>query len=253
MVYNPLDLSGRRYLVTGAASGMGRATALYLSSLGAELLLVDINREESARTASECSTECVVLDIDLSAVSSLSSEVTAFAAQRGKVHGIVHCAGIPYVTPLKAINREKSEKVMAVNAMAALDLAKIFANKRVYAGEHGSIVLISSVYGLVGSSANAAYAMSKGAVQSLTKALAIELAPKGIRVNCIAPGFVKTAMADGINKNFEEGYQERIEQMHPLGWGEPQDIAAGVAYLLSDMAKWVTGTILSIDGGFTAQ
>jgi NAD(P)-dependent dehydrogenase (short-subunit alcohol dehydrogenase family) len=109
------------------------------------------------------------------------------------------------------------------------------------------------VYGLVGSAANVGYAMTKGAVQSATKALAIELAPKKIRVNCIAPGFVKTEMGDSINHNFNDDYNKLIESLHPLGWGSPDDIAAGIAYLFSDMSKWITGTIMSIDGGFTAQ
>lgn len=95
--------------------------------------------------------------------------------------------------------------------------------------------------------------MTKGAIQSMTRALAIELASKQIRVNCIAPGFVKTEMANSVNHNFDENYEKQIEQLHPLGWGSPDDIAAGVAYFFSDMSKWVTGTIFSIDGGFTAQ
>ncbi len=250
---NPLGLGGRRYLITGAASGMGRETALYLSALGANLLLVDINHEALVATQKECVGQCSILVADLSQPQSLPDLVFQDVSRNGKLHGLVHCAGIPYVAPLKMLNREKVEKVIAINSIAGLELVKIFSNKRIYAGEKGAIVLISSVYGLVGSAANVAYAMSKGAVQSMTKALAIELASRRIRVNCIAPGFVKTSMASQINHNFDPGYEEVIERMHPLGWGEPKDIAAGVAYLLSDMAKWVTGAIISIDGGFTAQ
>ena len=132
-------------------------------------------------------------------------------------------------------------------------LAKVFTNRNVYAGNKGSIVLISSVYGLVGSAANVGYAMSKSALHGITKALSIELASKGIRVNCVAPGFVKTNLLPNQSELFGVDHDELINKLHPLGLGEPDDVAFSVAYLLSDAAKWVTGTILNIDGGFTAQ
>jgi len=105
----------------------------------------------------------------------------------------------------------------------------------------------------VGSAANVAYAMSKSALHGITKSLAIELASKKIRVNCVAPGFIKTQMLDDVSGSFDNEYNERLNSLHPLGLGEAEDIAYGITYLLSDMSKWVTGTILSVDGGFTAQ
>jgi len=132
-------------------------------------------------------------------------------------------------------------------------LAKVFTNRSVYAGEKGSIVFLSSVYGVVGSAANVSYAMSKSALHGITKSLAIELAGKGIRVNCVAPGFVKTNMLDKALGMFDENYAETINKLHPLGVGEPEDVAFSIAYLLSDAAKWVTGSIMNVDGGFTAQ
>ena len=120
-------------------------------------------------------------------------------------------------------------------------------------GGTSSIVFISSVYGLVGSAANIAYAVSKAAVIGMTKALAIELAPKKIRVNCIAPGFVKTNMGNTVGVMFDDNHSEKVASLHPLGWGEADDIANGIVFLLSDNAKWITGAVLPIDGGFTAQ
>lgn len=119
--------------------------------------------------------------------------------------------------------------------------------------QQGSIVFISSVYGIVGSAANVAYAMSKAAVIGMTKSLAVELSSKNIRVNCIAPGFLKTNMAEKNSTMFDEMYEKKIESMHLLGWGEADDIANSAAFLLSDAAKWVTGSVFNVDGGFTAQ
>ena len=250
---NPLNLKNRRYLITGAASGIGKATAVYLSQLGAQLLLVDINKEKLEETRNRCNSKDTIVSVDLTKTDLLKASVLSDVEINGKLNGFVHCAGLPYIAPLKAISEETALKIFKINTYAGLELAKLFINKKVYAGEFGSIVFISSVYGVVGSAANVGYTMTKGAIQSAAKALAIELAPKKIRVNCIAPGFVKTEMGDQINHNFDAGYDKHIENLHPLGWGEPDDIAAGIVYLFSDMSKWVTGTIMSIDGGFTAQ
>ena len=168
--------------------------------------------------------------------------------------GLVHCAGIPSVLPLRALSNEQYEKVLKINTQAGLNLAKVFTSKQGHDSEQqGSIVFISSVYGVVGSAANVAYATSKAALIGMTKALAIEFAPKNIRVNCVAPGFIKTNMADGVNQMFDAAYEERIEAMHPLGWGSAEDIANSIAFLLSDASKWTTGAVFNIDGGFTAQ
>lgn len=114
-------------------------------------------------------------------------------------------------------------------------------------------MLISSVYGIVGSSANAAYAISKGAIIALTKALAIEYAPKHIRFNCVAPGFIKTEMLEKASGSFDSDYIETLNSLHPLGLGQSRDIAEPIALLLSDSANWITGAVLPVDGGFTAR
>jgi len=251
--YNPFTLEGKKFLVTGAASGMGRATSLVLSKLGANLLLVDINLSGLQETLSQCRTTDIMLYLDLSKSSLIKEELMKAVAHSGKLNGFVHFAGKPYVSPLKSISEEKCAELYSLNTYAAIELAKVFTNRNVYAGNKGSIVLISSVYGLVGSAANVGYAMSKSALHGITKALSIELASKGIRVNCVAPGFVKTNLLPNQSELFGTDHDELINKLHPLGLGEPDDVAFSVAYLLSDAAKWVTGTILNIDGGFTAQ
>ncbi|MCF0187658.1 MAG: SDR family oxidoreductase [Bacteroidaceae bacterium] len=250
---NPLNLEGRRYLITGAASGMGKATSILLSCLGAELILLDINEEGLRQTASELSGKSYVLPIDLSDTNSIKGKVEEAVSVFGKINGFAHIAGIPYIAPLKIVNEERAKKIYRINQYAAVELAKIFQSKKVYAGEHGSVVLISSVYGVVGSAANVCYAMTKSAIIGITKALAMEFASRGIRVNCVAPGFVKSNMMTENAFRFDSDYMEKLESMHPLGLGAPEDIANSIAFLMSDMSKWTTGAVLNVDGGFTAQ
>ncbi|KAA0126169.1 SDR family oxidoreductase [Chryseobacterium sp. SN22] len=250
---NFLDFSGKSVLITGAGSGIGKATALYLSSINAKLLLLDINQESLKETLKSCNKQCDFLAIDLSDSHSIKNIVGDKIKTFGPLDGMVHIAGIPYVSPLKTLNTDTVDKVLKINTVAALELAKVFTRHKFYTPENPSIVFISSVYGLVGSAANVAYAMSKSALHGITKSLAIELAPKRVRVNCVAPGFIKTQMLDNVSGSFDPEYNDRLNQLHPLGLGEAEDIAYGITYLLSDMSKWVTGSILSVDGGFTAQ
>ena len=251
--YNPFTLVGRNFLITGAASGIGRATSIVLSKLGAKLILCDLNESGLEITLNECGDGHIMLPIDLANSSSIKLKVNDAISKFGKLHGFVHLAGRSYIAPLKSVSEEKCKELFAINTYAALELAKVFTNRNVYIGEKGSIVFVSSVYGVVGSAANVAYAMSKSALHGITKSLAIELAGKGIRVNCVAPGFVKTNMLDTASGMFDANYAETLNKLHPLGIGEPEDVAYAIAYLLSDAAKWVTGSIMNIDGGFTAQ
>ena len=250
---NLLNIKDRSYIITGAASGIGRATALLLSELGARLLLVDIDESKLLQVQSQCQGETDLLVLDLTDAQSIKMAITRKVATFGKLHGYVHCAGLPYIAPIKVVNAEKAEKLYRLNVYAAIELAKVCSSKKVYAGEYGSFVLISSVYGLVGSAANVGYAMSKGAIISVTKSMAIELAQQGIRVNCIAPGFIKTPMANKVDGMMDEDYDNRLNALHPLGLGQAEDIANAILFLFSDMSKWITGAVLSVDGGFTAQ
>lgn len=253
MDYNPFSLSGKTYLITGAASGIGKTTSIILSKLGAKLLLVDINEKGLEDTLHSCTSLDDYVIIDLSKPSQIKELLPEKINKFGKLNGFVHLAGKPYISPLKTINEEKSREIYNINTYSAIELAKVFSHRNIYAGDKGSIVLISSVYGMVGSAANVGYAMSKAAIIGITKSLSIELATKKIRVNCIAPGFIKTKMSDDITPFFDEGHTNILESLHPLGMGEAEDIAYAIAYLLSDASKWVTGAVLNIDGGFTAK
>lgn len=246
-------LNDKKFIVTGAASGIGRSTAITLAGLGAAVLLVDMNESALKETQAQCGNKSEILVLDLTDSDAVKTGIIKAVEGFGKLNGLVHCAGIPYISPLKTIDKTKALKVYEINSYAALELAKVFINRNVFSGSSGSIVFISSVYGVVGSAANVGYAMSKSAIHGLTKALSIELAPKGIRVNCVAPGFVKTPMMDDTSGSFDGNYNAHLISLHPLGLGNAEDVANPVAFLLSDAAKWITGTIVNVDGGFTAQ
>lgn len=250
-----MSLENKTIIITGAASGIGRETARVLHTLGAKLFLLDMNEDGLKSVQDELNGGVIYKAINLIDFNLVKNVLMDAKEEFGSSYtGLVHCAGIPSVLPLRALSNEQYEKVMKINTQAGLNLAKVFTSKQGHDGSRqGSIVFISSVYGVVGSAANAAYAASKAALIGMTKALAIEFANKNIRVNCIVPGFIKTSMADGVNAMFDAAYAERIQAMHPLGWGEDVDIANGIAFLLSDASKWTTGAVFHIDGGFTAQ
>jgi NAD(P)-dependent dehydrogenase (short-subunit alcohol dehydrogenase family) len=246
-------LNNKRYIITGASSGIGKSTSLVLAELGASLLLIDINEPALNQTQKECGELSKTLTLDLTNSSSIKEEFIKAAHDGGKFDGFVHCAGISYISPLKSIDKSSVMKVYELNSYAALELSKAFVNRNVYNGVSGSIVFISSVYAEVGSPANAGYAMSKAAINGLTKSLSIELASKNIRVNCIAPGFVKTQMMTNAALSFDNNRDTYLASLHPLGLGNPEDVAYPIAFLLSDASKWMTGAILNVDGGFTAR
>jgi NAD(P)-dependent dehydrogenase (short-subunit alcohol dehydrogenase family) len=252
-LYNPISLTGKKYIITGASSGIGKATSLLLSRLGAKLILIDQNEQGLLKTAEICESESIILPLNLLDTKELKLQIFDSVLKTGKVNGFIHSAGRPYLSPLKSLNEDVLLEVLKLNTLVGLELAKICSNKSVFSGEAGAFVFISSVYGCVGSSANVGYAMSKSALHGITKSLAIELAPKGIRVNCIAPGFVKTNMLNSINDSFNSEYEILINKLHPLGLGTAEDVANAIAFLVSDMGKWITGSIINVDGGFTAQ
>jgi NAD(P)-dependent dehydrogenase (short-subunit alcohol dehydrogenase family) len=251
---NPLSLEGRRILVTGASSGLGRATAILASRLGATVVCNGRDGQRLEQTLHQLEgTGHSAQPFDLKAVDGIAAWLESIATSVGPLHGLVHAAGVQSVLPLHLASPARWKDALLVNVETAIALAKAFQGRRVYAGDHGSMVFLSSVMGQVGAPGRVLYSLGKGAVEAMMRSLALELAPRKIRVNCVAPAFVKTAMLDEMAKVWTDEQRTQVERLHPLGLGEPDDVAGAVAFLLADTGRWVTGTVLRVDGGYSAQ
>lgn len=247
------DLSNKLILVTGASSGIGRATAIVLSQRGAKVILCS-RREAELRTTQEMMTspeqhEIAAMDLtDTDAIPNWVQQI----CKRGdrQLGGLVHAAGIGTTVPLRVLNRRRIDEVMTVNTYAALGLLRAAAVKGVPRAEGCSVVLISSIAGLIGMSGLTAYGASKGALHAIVKSAALELAARRIRVNCIAPAWVDTPMLQEAVTGLPGGLSH-VDARQPLGLIPPAEVGAAAAFLLSNEARHITGTTLVIDGGYT--
>lgn len=244
---NPFSLEGKAILVTGASSGIGKAVAIECSKLGAQLFILGRNENRLKETFNELSGkghEYIVAD--LSASSSFKEICSAVPC----LDGIVHCAGLTKILPFQFMTKEDLDEVMDVNFYAPAELSRLLLkNKKI--NKEGSIVFISSVSGVYCSAvASSIYSASKGAVNGLVKGMALDLAPKGIRVNCVNPGMIGTGILSESNIT-EEQLKEDMKRYPLKRYGKPEEVAYAVIYLLSDAGKWVTGSNLLIDGGYT--
>lgn len=251
--FNPFSLKGKKIVVTGASSGIGKQCAIDCSRMGATVALIARSEERLRDTLSSLSGEGhFYIMADLS--DSESAELTAKKVNdvMGKVDGIVNCAGISTTLPLKFVSREKLEDFFSTNVYSAIELSREFSKVK-FMNSGGSIVLMSSIMGCVGESGKVLYGMTKGALISAARSMACELAKRQIRVNCISPGAIVTPINEKLPHMAEPGQRKILEEKHLLGLGQTSDIANGVIYLMSDASRWVTGQNLLIDGGYTTR
>lgn len=248
-MYNPFSLKDKKILVTGASSGIGRAIAIECSRMGAEVILTARNRERLEETLAQMdnSHQHKIIISNLSEKEELMSIVNSID---DPLDGVVQCAGFFILKPFQFISVEDIGTIMRVNYEAPAILSqKLLKKKQIKKG--ASIVFISSISGVwISTLGNSLYSSTKGAINGLVKGMALELASKSIRVNCVNPGMIET----DIVKNGEVTKEQLLEdaKRYPLGrYGKPEEVAHAVTYLLSDASSWITGSNLLIDGGYT--
>jgi NAD(P)-dependent dehydrogenase (short-subunit alcohol dehydrogenase family) len=242
-------LDGRVALVTGASRGIGAATAEALDAAGARVVLVARDKDALDAVASGLEHDPFVAPADLSDPDEAGRVARLAVETTGGVDVLVNNAALAVRLPTVATDAEVIDRLYAVNVRAPLLLVSALVASMAERG-HGSVINVSSVSGLVGTPRRAAYAATKGAIDAVTRSLAAELGPLGIRVNSVAPGVVDTAMWEANRR--VPGVIEAVEALTPLGrWGAPADVADVIVFLASDAARFVTGMTVTADGGMS--
>ena len=246
---NPFSLEGKTILVTGASSGIGRATAIACSQMGAVVVVTGRNEprlQETLDALEGSGHQMIVADI------ANDDQIDYLVDQIPAINGLVNNAGITETCPTQFIKRDKLNRVMEVNTIAPIILTQRILKKKKL-GKGGSIVFTCSISGTrVCVGGNVLYSASKGAIHGFMKNAALDLAHKGIRVNDVCPGMIDTHILDA--GTISEEQLEIEAQRYPMKrFGKPEEVAYGIIYLLSDASSFVTGSSIVIDGGFTLQ
>lgn len=250
---NLFDLSGRVALVTGGAQGLGAAIGWMLSRQGAMTVLIDIDLPAAEKQAREIEQEtgnlvqaaaCDVGDED-----QVAELVTRLAAEHGRLDVLVNNAGIHRRVDALAPHQEDVREIFRVNLLGALNMSSAVGGVMVAQGD-GTIINISALGGgLVGlGRGGSAYGMSKGGIVALTRDLAAEWTGRGVRVNAVAPGWIRTPMTEALQNN-EQGAAMVLKQVPAGRWGEPEDVAGVVAFLASEASRYISGHTIPVDGG----
>ncbi len=255
---NPFNVAHKTILITGASSGIGKEVSVLLSKLGASVIVIGRNKErlqasfdELAQIGEQQHQKHLV---DLTQPVAVQQMMQALKSSGVKIDGVVHCAGISSTIPLRLLTEEKLQHHFQTNVTASILLTKeLVSKKHGLMLDGGSFVFITSIMATFGAAGKTAYAMTKGALLAGVKSLAIELASRNIRINAISPGVVVTPMSSASFYSKNEERLEKIKELHPLGLGTPEDVANACVYFLSDASKWITGTNLVVDGGYTAR
>jgi Dehydrogenases with different specificities (related to short-chain alcohol dehydrogenases) len=189
---------------------------------------------------------------DLTATDQIQQWIRGITAEE-PLDAIVHVAGKQLTSPIRMLTPAMLDDVLRTNLHSAMMLARAFCGKASHNKAGGSLVFVSSVMGSVSKPGISGYSASKAALSGVAKSLALELAADRIRVNCVAPAFVETEMLAALRDALPEDQFQIIEKAHPLGFGKPEDVANAIAFLVADTGRWITGTTLIVDGGYSAQ
>ncbi len=242
---DPFSLTGKRILITGASSGIGRQISITCAQAGAQLVITGRNQVRLEATAAELAGEGhlhIVADL------AQPADLERLVAEAGVLNGLAHSAGVSRLIPFRMVNQAHLDDTFASNTYAPILLTRNLLAKKQLA-PNGSVLWIASIASHVGPMASAAYAASKAALMGAMRSLGREVSKQGIRVNCIAPGYVRTPLIEGLQGG--GGNMDDLLDLAPLGLGEPEDVAYAAVFYLSDASRWITRTYFVIDGGLT--
>lgn len=250
-MYNPMDLSGKRILITGAGSGIGRETAVVLSKLGASVVLLDIKEQGLKDTLSlmEDSEKHRSYVIDLSKMDEIEPLIREIIKD-GPFNGFVHCAGIAPMRPFLMTKVSNIESVMKVNFYSFVEIVRILTKAKRGFVDGGSIVAMSSTGSIHGKPTKIAYSASKASIDAAIRCMTVELKDRKIRMNTVMPSWVRTQMYTSFMADYPDSSDvKEIQERQYLGVTDPYEVANTIAFLLSDATKTITGTTILMDGG----
>lgn len=237
---NIIDLSNKTILVTGASSGIGRATCIELSKLGAKVIMIARREDKLKETVAYMEgKDHNFYTYDLAELNGIELLIKKIVSENGKLDGFVHCAGYGPSRPLNSTNPDFLRDVIAINCLSFIEIARLYAKKKNNNG--GSIVAISSIGSVKADSAKVAYCTSKAAIDGAIRALSVELRPKNIRVNSLLPGWVRTEMYEDYINTLGDDARARMNANPKNTLVEPAEIASSVAFLLSDASSAISG------------
>lgn len=249
---NPFSLQGKRILVTGSSSGIGKAIAITCAYMGGTIICTGRNHSRLSQTLNELKTiscaEHIAVEADL--LKSNEREVLVAALGGNSLDGVVHSAGISRLSPVRMLTEAHLHEVQSINVDAPMLLTQLLLKKKLIASD-ASMVFIASIAAHIGVPGVAAYSGTKAALLAMTRCLAMEVVKHRIRVNCLSPSLVETPLFEAATSVVGSMEQERLN--HPLGFGVPEDIANATVFFLSAASRWVTGTTLIMDGGMTVR
>ena len=237
-------------LIVGGGSGIGKAIAEQLITLKEDIVIADINLNKWDSSQIK---NVLHYQLNVTNEESINIMIEHFRTEDIHLKGLVYTVGKAVTLPLNSIKTETYKELIELNTLSFFNLISKLATHQLISEQGASIVVISSVVGQYGARGKIAYGLTKGAIDSGIKSLALEMASKNIRVNAIAPGTVQTEMLDKLISSIGEEEVKKMLLDYPLGVGYPQDISELAVFLLSKQSKWITGSIITIDGGYSAR
>jgi NAD(P)-dependent dehydrogenase (short-subunit alcohol dehydrogenase family) len=246
-----MRLTGKVAIITGGGSGIGKAIAQAFVREGAKVVIAGRDTKKLDRAAAEIGPDCLAVSADVSNADSVEKLVSATVERFKQINVLVNNAAVLLPGTAESISEEDFDQTFNINVRGLWLLSRaVLPHMRATGG--GSIINIGSVLSLLGARNRVAYSASKGAVMAMTKAMALDHAAENIRVNCIAPGIVATEMVEKFNT--DEAARRQREAMHPMGrFGQPEEVASAAVFLASDESGWTTGSVITVDGGYSAQ